>query len=649
MLLWELLNCEIPYRNVDSSAIIWGVGSTSLTLPIPTGCGFPPAFRQLIEHCWSDNPRNRPSFRQILVDLKEAAPELEMLEPNYFYSIQQQWREDIRNRLKAMMMRRRRSSTNALSNEPKGREDHLREEAEKDLIVKRQDELLHAQHIREEYERKRECANNLYMELMTCLLKLEQREKELIQRETEFSVKVGSPISGARMHHSPSIISPFVEKVPQVFQRNLVDGQQLVPYSLLNATLTANGESSDFSRDSSDDTYKRSHRRRHFRPKLSVSRGGKGANCKKVQSCNCSPDCQRRSIKRRSTAGRVPVVSHQPAGGSMCVPNVTLPPNEVIRQTPRPSALLNESDRRRAPPCRRPLVEQSTQTEHPRYSSCNSDSSPLAEATTSNVRHIDKCTSTSSLDLMSSLSSPNYGHGRLVPKMSTTSTFDSGYGDYGYQSCLSTPSTHSMRIRFPDKSPVTPNSVKSATFENEFDLEEFNATANGTCCSNATSKVSFGRMKARQTNSNTLPSLSSIDENGVNEEIEHCFEKKRGSMVSVTLSKDPEEETEEAPQSKPIRADFPPKPCLCQRANDSERDESNSSSFFESDSESVHSSGDDEESTKYLLSDHAHRVRQFNKASQRYCDSMSSSDDGIAAGEDLHKLAVPLASKPAKT
>jgi len=30
VLLWELLTCEVPYKNVDSSAIIWGVGSNSL-------------------------------------------------------------------------------------------------------------------------------------------------------------------------------------------------------------------------------------------------------------------------------------------------------------------------------------------------------------------------------------------------------------------------------------------------------------------------------------------------------------------------------------------------------------------------------------------------------------------------------------------
>uniref|UniRef100_A0A8C6XEP4 Mitogen-activated protein kinase kinase kinase 12 n=1 Tax=Naja naja TaxID=35670 RepID=A0A8C6XEP4_NAJNA len=34
VVLWELLTGEIPYKDVDSSAIIWGVGSNSLHLPI---------------------------------------------------------------------------------------------------------------------------------------------------------------------------------------------------------------------------------------------------------------------------------------------------------------------------------------------------------------------------------------------------------------------------------------------------------------------------------------------------------------------------------------------------------------------------------------------------------------------------------------
>ena len=63
--VWELLTGELPYKNVDSSAIIWGVGSNSLQLPLPSTC--PEGFKLLIKQCWSSKPRNRPSFRHILM------------------------------------------------------------------------------------------------------------------------------------------------------------------------------------------------------------------------------------------------------------------------------------------------------------------------------------------------------------------------------------------------------------------------------------------------------------------------------------------------------------------------------------------------------------------------------------------------------
>jgi len=38
VVLWELLICETPYKNIDSSAILWGVGNNSLHLPLPSSC-----------------------------------------------------------------------------------------------------------------------------------------------------------------------------------------------------------------------------------------------------------------------------------------------------------------------------------------------------------------------------------------------------------------------------------------------------------------------------------------------------------------------------------------------------------------------------------------------------------------------------------
>lgn len=50
VILWELLTGQIPYIDVDSSAIIWGVGSDSLSLPIPESC--PQGFKLLLHQCW---------------------------------------------------------------------------------------------------------------------------------------------------------------------------------------------------------------------------------------------------------------------------------------------------------------------------------------------------------------------------------------------------------------------------------------------------------------------------------------------------------------------------------------------------------------------------------------------------------------------
>uniref|UniRef100_A0A4W3K8Z5 mitogen-activated protein kinase kinase kinase n=1 Tax=Callorhinchus milii TaxID=7868 RepID=A0A4W3K8Z5_CALMI len=74
VVLWELLTGEIPYKDVDSSAIIWGVGSNSLHLPVPSGC--PDGFKLLLKQCWNGKPRNRPSFRQILLHLDIAAADV---------------------------------------------------------------------------------------------------------------------------------------------------------------------------------------------------------------------------------------------------------------------------------------------------------------------------------------------------------------------------------------------------------------------------------------------------------------------------------------------------------------------------------------------------------------------------------------------
>ncbi|XP_066592561.1 mitogen-activated protein kinase kinase kinase 13 isoform X2 [Prorops nasuta] len=170
VVLWELLSGEIPYKDVDSSAIIWGVGNNSLHLPIPTSC--PEGYRLLVKQCWSAKPRNRPSFKHIEIHLGIAAAEVLSTKPDEYFKTQQSWKKEIRVHMKQMQ-------TNSCSS-PR---------FEADLIRRRQDELRHAQDIREHYERKLERTNNLYMELSAVLLQLEQRERDVIKREQQTGYK----------------------------------------------------------------------------------------------------------------------------------------------------------------------------------------------------------------------------------------------------------------------------------------------------------------------------------------------------------------------------------------------------------------------------------------------------------------------------
>ncbi|XP_071043741.1 uncharacterized protein [Parasteatoda tepidariorum] len=115
---------------------------------------------------WSGKPRNRPSFRHILMHLDIAAVEILSTPEEEYFQTQATWKVEIGS----YMQKIKNDSTYGI---------HM----EEDLIKQRQEELKHAQDIREHYEKKLERVNNLYLELATCLFQVEQREQELIQRE----------------------------------------------------------------------------------------------------------------------------------------------------------------------------------------------------------------------------------------------------------------------------------------------------------------------------------------------------------------------------------------------------------------------------------------------------------------------------------
>ncbi|XP_053733550.1 mitogen-activated protein kinase kinase kinase 13 [Synchiropus splendidus] len=192
VVLWELLTGEIPYKDVDSSAIIWGVGSNSLHLPVPSTC--PDGFKILMKQTWQGKPRNRPSFRQILLHLDIAAADVLGAPQETYFKSQAEWREEVKKHFEKI--------------KSEGTCIHRLDE---ELIRRRRDELRHALDIREHYERKLERANNLYMELSAIMLQLEVREKELMKREQAVEKKY--PGTYKRHLVRPIVRSNAVEKL----------------------------------------------------------------------------------------------------------------------------------------------------------------------------------------------------------------------------------------------------------------------------------------------------------------------------------------------------------------------------------------------------------------------------------------------------
>ena len=129
-----------------------------------------------MHQCWCFKPRNRPSFSQILkhLEIVSGTEVLLKIDDDYFKS-QISWKEEIQEKMSLKQI--------DVSN------IKLYNNLEDDLIQKRKEELKHATDIRELYEQKLEKANNLYFELSTVLVQLDQRERDLIKREKEFNIK----------------------------------------------------------------------------------------------------------------------------------------------------------------------------------------------------------------------------------------------------------------------------------------------------------------------------------------------------------------------------------------------------------------------------------------------------------------------------
>eukprot|EP01018_Ginkgo_biloba_P004138 Gb_32796 [translate_table: standard] len=75
IVMWELLTGEEPYASMHYGAIIGGIVSNTLRPPVPNWCD--PAWRSLMEQCWSADPAARPSFTEIANELRGMATSLQ--------------------------------------------------------------------------------------------------------------------------------------------------------------------------------------------------------------------------------------------------------------------------------------------------------------------------------------------------------------------------------------------------------------------------------------------------------------------------------------------------------------------------------------------------------------------------------------------
>ena len=100
--LWELLTSEVPYHGVDVGAIIWGVGSGRLSLPVPEST--PDGFTLLLRQCWNKEAKHRPAFRQILMHLSilQTDTEFAATPDESYFQTQLRWKREIQERFEEM-------------------------------------------------------------------------------------------------------------------------------------------------------------------------------------------------------------------------------------------------------------------------------------------------------------------------------------------------------------------------------------------------------------------------------------------------------------------------------------------------------------------------------------------------------------------
>lgn len=200
---------------MDQAAIIYGVGTNSLKLPLPPS--LPNGFLLLMKMCCDPKPRNRPSFSSILLHLSIASTDLVLQDPVAYADQQLMWKRDIRCQLRQTLSstsqsgssnRNNDSTTDSGSGEDgrgRGRgnrngrfrnrldssNNNRDAEAGSDPhSLKKIAEMKKAEDIRALYEEKLERVNHLYAEMASLKAILQEQAKN---RASKYVIVIHSP------------------------------------------------------------------------------------------------------------------------------------------------------------------------------------------------------------------------------------------------------------------------------------------------------------------------------------------------------------------------------------------------------------------------------------------------------------------------
>lgn len=171
VVLWELITCEIPYKDMEQSSIMYMVGCGKLQPPIPATC--PEGYKLIMKMCWKLNPKERPSFKLICNHLEIASVDiLSRYGDDDFFRTKNEWKEEIQTQItqfKVQLLKRK----NQFQYE------------EEQLIRRRELELKHISDIKQLYDLELQKVNQLRMQLSSGLLHVQQQQQELRKREQQ--------------------------------------------------------------------------------------------------------------------------------------------------------------------------------------------------------------------------------------------------------------------------------------------------------------------------------------------------------------------------------------------------------------------------------------------------------------------------------